>query len=98
MFPNYGAPVLKSYISNEFNCVADELRKRNYTSLWAHGSDASFDNQLKFIPKAGFDSFFDIHNFKSNTPRLGWGVSDEALFDKWLSEIDNIKEPFSHLL
>ena len=56
-----------------------------------------FDNQLKFIPKVGFDNFFDIHDL-IGTEKLGWGVSDQELFNKWLKEINNLKEPFSSAL
>jgi phosphoglycerol transferase MdoB-like AlkP superfamily enzyme len=94
LFPNYGSPVLKSYHKNNFYCLPQLLKDKGYSNLWAHGSDASFDNQLKFIPKVGFDSFFDIHDFPLTTEKLGWGVSDEALFNKWLVEIDKLKEPF----
>ena len=94
LFPNYGAPILKAYKNNDFYCLPQALKTKGYSSLWAHGSDASFDNQLKFIPKAGFDSFFDIHDFPLGTKKLGWGVSDEALFNKWLVELDKLKEPF----
>ena len=94
LFPNYGSPVLKAYYKNDFYCLPRLLKDKGYSNLWAHGSDASFDNQLKFIPKVGFDSFFDIHDFPVGTEKLGWGVSDQELFNKWLKEINNLKEPF----
>ena len=55
------------------------------TQIPAHGSDASFDNQLKFIPKVGFENFFDIHDFPITTEKLGWGVSDQKVISAMVS-------------
>jgi len=59
-----------------------------------YGSDASFDNQVNFIPKMGFDRFYDQYSFPLSTEKLGWGVSDQALFDAWIERLDREKEPF----
>ena len=94
LFPNYGSPVLKSYYKNDFYCLPKLLKDHGYSNLWAHGSDASFDNQLKFIPKIGFENFFDIHDFPITTEKLGWGVSDQKLFQRWLAELNTLPQPF----
>ena len=40
----------------------------------------------------GFETIMDRFDFDTGT--LGWGYSDEALFNKWIKFLEQEKEPF----
>ena len=48
----------------------------------------------QFFQENGFEKIIDKFDFPSDTEELGWGYSDEALFQKVLSTLPTLKEPF----
>jgi len=94
VMPNYGESVFSHYNSNHFLCLPEILKRKGYSTSWINGADAAYDNQLTMFPKIGFQKIIDRFDFPSNTETLGWGFSDEALFEKWIKLLDQEKEPF----
>ncbi|MEK9763478.1 MAG: sulfatase-like hydrolase/transferase, partial [Deltaproteobacteria bacterium] len=94
VMPNYGAAVLKRYAKNQFRCLPAVLQENGYSTTWIHAGDAGFDGQATFFQKNGFEKIIDKFDFPSDTEELGWGYSDEALFQKVLSTLSALKEPF----
>jgi len=94
IMPNYGAPVMKRYADNSYFCLPEILKKQGYNTSWVNGSDAAFDGQINFLPKIGIDTLYDKFSFESNSETLGWGFSDEVMFAKWKSVLDQLNEPF----
>ncbi|MEK9616336.1 MAG: sulfatase-like hydrolase/transferase [Deltaproteobacteria bacterium] len=94
VMPNYGAAVLKRFAKNQFHCLPAVLRENGYSTTWFHAGDASFDGQAIFFQENGFEKIIDKFDFLSDTEELGWGYSDEALFQKVLSTLPTLKEPF----
>ena len=94
LFPNYGAAVMKRYARNNFLCLPEVLKKLGYSTSWVYGSDANFDGQSTFLPKIGFEKIIDEFDYSDSAVSLGWGLSDEELFKKWVSVLDNEKQPF----
>jgi phosphoglycerol transferase MdoB-like AlkP superfamily enzyme len=94
IMPNYGAAVMKRYATNQFRCLPEILKENGYETTWVHAGDASFDGQASFFAKNGFEKIIDKFDFPSNTEELGWGYSDEALFQKLLSVLSSARAPF----
>ncbi|MGB1834888.1 MAG: LTA synthase family protein, partial [bacterium] len=78
----------------QFHCLPAVLRENGYSTTWFHAGDASFDGQAIFFQENGFEKIIDKFDFLSDTEELGWGYSDEALFQKVLSTLPTLKEPF----
>ena len=94
VMPNYGAAVLKGFAKNQFRCLPAVLQENGYSTIWFHAGDAGFDGQATFFQENGFEKIIDKFDFPSDTEELGWGYSDEALFQKVLSTLSTFKEPF----
>jgi len=94
VMPNYGQTVFSHYHQNHFLCLPELLRQSGYSTSWIHNADAAFDNQLLMLPKMGFEKIMDRFDFDFDTETLGWGYSDEALFNKWIKFLDQEKAPF----
>ena len=94
VMPNYGESVFSHYNRNHFLCLPEILRRKGYSTSWINGADAAYDNQLTMFRKIGFQKIIDRFDFPSDTETLGWGFSDEALFEKWIKLLDQEKEPF----
>ena len=92
--PNYGVAVMKSYRKNQFRCLPSVLQEKGYSTTWFHAGDASFDGQASFLKKNGFEKIVDKFDFPWDTEELGWGYSDEALFQKLLSSLPQLRVPF----
>ena len=94
LFPNYGAAVMKRYYKNNFMCLPDILKNLGYATSWVYGSDANFDGQSEFLPKIGFEKIIDQFDYADSAVKLGWGLSDEEMFRKWETVLDNEQQPF----
>ncbi len=94
IMPNYGPPVMRDYFRQSYRCLPQILKEAGYETQWVTSADRSFDNQGEFLKKIGFQKIKDRYDFPSGAEELGWGYSDQALFDFWLRELDQLKEPF----
>ena len=77
---------MKRYARNNFLCLPEVLKKLGYSTSWVYGSDANFDGQSTFLPKIGFEKIIDEFDYSDSAVSLGWGLSDEELFKKWVSD------------
>ena len=82
------------FAKNQFRCLPAVLQENGYSTIWFHAGDAGFDGQATFFQENGFEKIIDKFDFPSDTEELGWGYSDEALFQKVLSTLSTFKEPF----
>jgi len=94
IMPNYGPPVMRHYHQQSYRCLPQLLKEAGYQTQWLTSADSSFDNQGTFLRHIGFDQVIDKFSFPDDTEVIGWGYSDESLFDFWLQEIDQLKPPF----
>lgn len=89
--------VRRSNNENLFN-IATPLKDRGYDARFVYGGYGYFDNMNYFYENNGFE-IVDRANFAKEeiTFENAWGVSDEDLFDKTISEADKsfaAKKPF----
>ena len=92
--PNYGVAIMDHYSTNSFYCLPEFLKDKGYSTSWIHAADSSFDGQAFFFLKNGFNKIFDRNDFTENSEKLGWGFSDEELFNKALDVIKKEDQPF----
>ena len=89
--------VRRSGNENLFN-IATPLKERGYDARFIYGGYGYFDNMNYFYESNGFE-IVDRAKFSKEeiTFENAWGVSDEDLFDKTISEADKsfaAKKPF----
>ncbi|KJU83328.1 phosphoglycerol transferase family protein, alkaline phosphatase superfamily [Candidatus Magnetobacterium bavaricum] len=79
------------------------MKQKGYQTAFIYGGDGFFDNMNYFFGHNGFDTIIDRKNFAKDEVVFenAWGVCDEALFSKAISEFDKSyvsKKPFFTLI
>jgi phosphoglycerol transferase MdoB-like AlkP superfamily enzyme len=64
------------------------LRSRGYATEFVYGGRAMFDGMGVYMRNNGMDRVVDQSDYASGQFTTAWGVADEAIFDKALSEMD----------
>jgi lipoteichoic acid synthase len=72
-------------------CVAD-----GYSTVAFHGNRGSYFNRNFAFKKMGFQYFYDM--FAMGVPEIGWGASDESVFDFVNSQMLRQKQPFFYYI
>ncbi len=66
--------------------VAADLRAAGFRTAYFHGSDLSFEQQRLYLRRSGFETIWEPD---PSAERIGWGVPDGELFDRfiqWIAE------------
>ena len=63
------------------------VRRRGYRTAYFHGGDLSFEQQRPFVRMAGFETIVEF-DLSGGLPFLGWGWSDDVVFEKMRGWID----------
>lgn len=71
-----------------FETLATTLRARGYDTLFLYGGQGIFDGMRGFFVGNGFDVFLEERDFENVGFRGAWGVSDEDVFRRALSELE----------
>jgi phosphoglycerol transferase MdoB-like AlkP superfamily enzyme len=77
------------------------LRDRGYQTLFCYGGRALFDGMGNYLRRNGVERIVDQGDFPAGTFHTAWGVADEAIFDRALTEMDAMSRtgrPFYSLL
>jgi phosphoglycerol transferase MdoB-like AlkP superfamily enzyme len=77
------------------------LRDRGYQTLFVYGGRALFDGMGRYFENNGVDRIVEQSDYPAGTFKTAWGVSDEAIFDRALLEMDAMHgtgRPFYSLL
>lgn len=78
---------------NNFWTVARAMREQGYRTVFLYGGDSKFDNMRGFAINNGFDEVIDKFDFDLSIKRYTWGVSDEELYKRAESILEESKEP-----
>lgn len=91
-----GAPLSKRGMDIKTMCLPKMLQASGYRTVWFHGNNIEFYNRAEYLPKIGFSENLglEILNKDNDLPVLGWGISDPALFDVALDNLNAFDEPF----
>ncbi len=66
------------------------LRGRGYRTLFVYGGRALFDGMGRYLSHNGVERVVEQKDFPPEAFRTAWGVSDEAIFDRALTEMDSM--------
>jgi phosphoglycerol transferase MdoB-like AlkP superfamily enzyme len=66
------------------------LRSRGYTTEFIYGGRALFDGMGAYMRNNGMDRVIEQKDYPSGQFTTAWGVADEAIFDKALSQMDSL--------
>ena len=66
------------------------LRSRGYATEFIYGGRALFDGMGSYMRNNGMERIIEQHDFPRGEFTTAWGVSDEAIFTKALSEMDSL--------
>ena len=82
------AAVRRPQALHGFDTLATRLRARGYDTLFLYGGQGIFDQMRGFFVGNGFDVFLEERDFENVAFRGAWGVSDEDVFRRALSELE----------
>ena len=67
---------------------------KGYYTAFYYGGDLNFANFKSYFTNSSMDRQISLPDFQSSLNTQKWGVPDEFLFEKMISDIDTIKSPF----
>lgn len=65
-----------------------------YSTSFVYGGDISFANMESYVTSAGFSHITEDDDFDANLDNSKWGVHDQFVFDRLLTECDTASTPF----
>ena len=99
--PLPGLPIIRRPASVGMATLPAILRARGYATEFLYSGRASFDGMDTFLRGNGVERIVDQSDLPSKVFQTAWGVADEVLFDRALSEMDSLSQtgrPFFALL
>lgn len=84
--------ILKRDRSRHVYTLAHVLAERGYNRLFMTAGRGVFDGVRSFMTANGFNRFVEQKDFVNPTFVNAWGVSDEDLFDRALTELDALHD------
>ncbi|EDL61917.1 LTA synthase family protein [Gimesia maris] len=84
--------ILKRDHSEHVYTLANVLAGRDYERLFMTGGRGLFDGVRSFMRANGFNHFIEQSDFHDPIFANAWGVSDEDLFHKALTELDGLEK------
>jgi phosphoglycerol transferase MdoB-like AlkP superfamily enzyme len=88
--PLPGVSIVRREKSRDLFTLPELLRARGYGTLFVYGGRAVFDGMGRYMKANGVQRVVEEADFAKGTFRTAWGVSDEAIFDRALEEMDSI--------
>ena len=70
------------------------FHEKGYYTAFYYGGDLNFANFRSYFVNPWMDRIITSNDFPSNLNTQKWGVPDEFLFNKLISDIDTIRKPF----
>lgn len=70
------------------------LAERGYTTGFTYGGELEFANIKAYLLNTGFDRLVDKYAFPTEQRTTSWGVHDEFVFDRFLSDLNQTEQPF----
>lgn len=78
--------------TNELYSISRTLRNAGYATNYIYGGDANFTNMRSYLMATGFEQIVSEENYPQKLRTSKWGVHDEYLFERALTEIDMTKK------
>ena len=82
--------ILKRDHSDRVHTLAHVLAERGYERMFLFGGRGVFDGVRSFMTKNGYNRFIEQRHFEDPIFTNAWGVCDEDLFNRALTELDGL--------
>ena len=93
--PNFTGPPLYSRRPDlAVTSLPAVLQSRGYKTLWISGYTSEYANKKGFLSQHGIEEFHDGDGIPESALQLGWGPSDEAIFEYAERILDRTPRPF----
>ena len=86
--PLPGISIVRRPQSEDLFTLPEVLRERGYDTSFIYGGRALFDGMGGYLQRNGVDRVVDQNDYPDDAFRTAWGVSDDAIFDRALAEMD----------
>lgn len=86
--PLPGVSIVRRPASEGLFTLPALLRSRGYQTLFVYGGRALFDGMGRYLRHNGVDRVVEQKDFPDGTFKTAWGVCDQAIFDRALTEMD----------
>lgn len=99
--PLPGISIVRRPQSRDLFTLPELLRHRGYQTLFVYGGRALFDGMGRYLRQNGVERIVEQKDFPDDTFATAWGVADEAIFDRALTEMDGMQSqgrPFYTLI
>lgn len=74
--------------------ISRSLFNAGYKTSFFYGGESEFDNYKAFILTHNYQKMVDKSDFKGNEMKSRWGLFDEVVFARQLSDLNKEKQPF----
>jgi phosphoglycerol transferase MdoB-like AlkP superfamily enzyme len=99
--PLPGVSIVRRELSKNLFTLPSLLADRGYQTLFLYGGRALFDGMGSYLQANGVERVVDQDDFPSDSFKTAWGVADEVIFDRALTEFDAMQatgQPFYSLI
>jgi phosphoglycerol transferase MdoB-like AlkP superfamily enzyme len=91
--PTFGR-LQTALLSNNFQCITDVLKKKDYTNSFFYAGDLKMDDLVTFANKHHFDNVFGRNSFPRSDQKLSRFLDDDTFFTKAFEHMKGLKQPF----
>jgi phosphoglycerol transferase MdoB-like AlkP superfamily enzyme len=70
------------------------LKNSGWSTHWLNGFSADFHQKRKFLKLHGIEQIHDPENLPTPRLKIGWGMSDEEIFEHAWSLMEELEQPF----
>ena len=88
MYPLENGEAFSKYYSNTYDDLFKELKKADYTNIYAHGNYAYFWNRGNVFSKYKVDRKYFLEDFEDTSELIRTYLSDELLYKQVLEKLD----------
>ena len=88
--PLPGIAVVRRAASKDLFTLPSVLKAHGYRTMFVYGGRALFDNMGAYMRANGMERVIEQSDYPDTSFTTAWGVSDEAIFDKALAEMDTL--------
>ena len=90
--PLPGAPIVSRRGAEDLFTLPGVLGQNGYQTLFVYGGRALFDGMGPYLSANGVQRIVEQSDFPADEFRTAWGVSDQAILDRALTEMDAMEQ------
>ncbi len=86
--PLPGVSIVRRPASRNLFTISSVLRSQGYSTTFIYGGRALFDGMGSYMRNNGMERLIEQKDYPDTSFTTAWGVADEVIFDKALTEMD----------